>query len=68
MYPAVHSPAEYAAKGREYPFPLPPKRCPHCGRFGAMKKHGFYERYYLGEGYSGKCINKALQMFASTLS
>jgi transposase-like protein len=53
IFNAACTPEEYAAHGGKYPFPLPPLKCPHCRKPGPMRKHGFYTRNYLGEGYCG---------------
>jgi len=49
---------EYVKQGKNFPFPKAPGRCtnPKCRMPVKMKKHGFYERYYIKAGFSRKIL------------
>lgn len=56
MFKVDISPKEYQAKGKDFDFPdLTGKLCPNCGK-QHLRKHGFYTRYLIDEGFEGYII------------
>jgi ribosomal protein S27AE len=47
---------EYYKMQRNFPFPKPPDKCPNCGKYCRMKKHGYYRRNYFSKTFSGKIL------------
>jgi hypothetical protein len=45
---------KYFDDGLKYSFPPPPNKCPICNKHIAMKKHGFYKRYFITNGFNKK--------------
>lgn len=51
--------SEYLRLGRKYDFPPPPfRRCHNskCNKLVQFRKHGFYERYFVGSVFDGKIV------------
>jgi hypothetical protein len=50
------SPEEYRSLGKRFPFPdLTSKLCPNC-QGGFLKRHGFYSRNLVTEGFDGRIL------------
>ncbi len=43
---------KHSNDGCKYNFPDPPKSCPICNKHITMKKHGFYKRYFITNGFN----------------
>lgn len=56
MFDPKASVIDYQDQGKQFPFPdLTHTLCPHC-RKHRLKKHGFYDRYYISKAFTGHIL------------
>ena len=47
---------KYSDDGYKYNFPDPPRKCSFCNKHITMKKHGFYKRYFITNGFNKRIL------------